>query len=82
MKIIEEIEKSRLTDENMAAITGGFSSDFTVVGPEQCNENDKYNKCHEYEIRPCLKLLTCSSFFWNCTGKDDYSSCSHLVSTI
>ncbi len=73
MKIIEEIEKSRLTDENMAAIVGGVS-----IG-ENCSEKVKFTSCSSrFEICECATKISCTvSYYYSCTGpgKNDKNSC-------
>ena len=66
MKIIEEIEKSRLTDENMAAITGGVKG-----GPEDCVKVE-YRSCdHVYKTQECMiHRLDCDSYMY--CGPDWY----------
>ena len=60
MKIIEEIEKGRLTDENMTAIIGGLES-----GPENCIKVEYRSCTHIYRVQECMiHLLECDSYMY------------------
>lgn len=70
MKIINEIEKSRLNE-----ITGGVD-----VG-ENCSVTVPYRSCaslggNSFEVTECLLKLSCPSNYHVCSGSDNYSSCT------
>ena len=63
MKIIKEIEKNRLTEENLNELKGG-------VG-ENCSAEAIYKICDSgYSFEPCLMKLSCGSQYIYCTGPD------------
>jgi hypothetical protein len=75
MKIINEIEKSRLNE-----ITGGVD-----VG-ENCSVTVPYRSCaslgnNSFEVSECLLKLSCPSNYHVCTGTENYTSCSTPTST-
>lgn len=75
MKIINEIEKSRLNE-----ITGGVD-----VG-ENCSVTVPYRSCASlgnlmYEVSECLLKLSCPSNYHVCSGSDNYSSCTTPTGT-
>ncbi len=70
MKIIEEIEKSRLTDENMASITGGMSA-----WPERCANKEVYQECFEkYYTQECMVHRLDCGVYWYCNQKSYWES--------
>ena len=78
MKIIKEIEKSRLTENGLKGIKGGAGNN-----PGNCTEELKYRTCASandltYEIRPCALKLTCPASYVVCGAGDDYFICSSL----
>ncbi len=62
MKIIEEIEKSRLTEDGMTNIIGGEGN--------TCNSpNNPYLSCGEkYKFDSCKLWITCNSEYYLCVG--------------
>lgn len=75
MKIIKEIEKSRLSESNMNAINGGIQ-----VG-ENCSENVIYRSCasldgKNFEVTDCYNKLSCPASYFACSGPDSYRTCS------
>lgn len=63
MKIIKEIEKSRLTEESLNELKGG-------VG-ENCSSEAIYNYCgKKYSFDPCAMYLACGSQYYYCTGTE------------
>lgn len=63
MKIIKEIEKSRLTEDTLNELKGG-------VG-ENCSPANVYESCganHSYV--PCAMKLSCESLYYYCTGPE------------
>ena len=78
MKIIDEIEKSRLSDNEMNAVTGGLAYTLTIA--ENCSETQKYSYCSmKFEITECYTKLSCpSTYYWACTGPSvsQYQECS------
>ena len=63
MKIIKEIEKSRLTENGMKGIKGG-------VG-ENCSAGAVYESCRaKYSYAPCAMKLSCESQYYFCTGPE------------
>lgn len=75
MKIINEIEKSRLNE-----ITGGVN-----VG-ENCSVNVTYRSCDSignigFRVSECLTKLSCPSNYHVCSGSDNYTSCSTPTNT-
>ena len=63
MKIIKEIEKSRLTENGMKGIKGG-------VG-ENCSAEAIYEACgRNYSYVPCAMKLSCGSQYFYCTGPE------------
>lgn len=68
MKIIKEIEKSRLSKSSMGIIIGGESS----VPGENCSQENVYLTCknegiHKY-FNECFNKFNCPSNYFNCTG--------------
>ena len=70
MKIIDEIEKSRLSDNEMNAVTGGLS--FTLTVCDGCSEKQKYNYCSSrFEICECNTKISCpATYLYACTGTE------------
>lgn len=78
MKIIKEIEKSRLTENGLKEIKGGAGNN-----PGNCTEELKYRTCGSandltYEIRPCALKLTCPASYVVCGAGDDYFICPSM----
>ena len=70
MKIINEIEKSRLNE-----ITGGVD-----VG-ENCSVTVTYRSCaslgnNNFEVTECLVKLSCPSSYYFCDGPSNFGSCT------
>lgn len=75
MKIIKEIEKSRLTVNRMSRITGGTGNE-----PESCTDEILHRTCGSvggilYEVIPCVAKVICPSSYLLC-GTSNKSSCS------
>ena len=65
MKIIKEIEKSRLTENGMKRIKGG------VGNGENCSSEAIYEACgRNYSYVPCAMKLSCDSQYFYCTGPE------------
>lgn len=65
MKIIKEIEKSRLTEDGMYGIKGG------VGNGENCSSEAIYEACgRKYSYAPCAMKLSCDSQYFYCTGPE------------
>lgn len=63
MKIIKEIEKSRLTEESLNELKGG-------VG-ENCSSEAIYEICDsKYSFASCNMKLSCPSQYVHCTGPE------------
>ncbi|MBR0054524.1 MAG: hypothetical protein IJP65_04380 [Bacteroidales bacterium] len=61
MKIIKEIEKSRLTEDTLNELKGG-------VG-ENCSSGSIYQACgSKYSYAPCAMKLSCGGQYYYCTG--------------
>ena len=77
MKIIQEIEKGRLTENEMNSVTGGLS--YTLSIGENCNEKQKYSFCTmNFEITECNTKLSCpAKYYYACTGSNvnQYQQC-------
>ena len=76
MKIIEEIEKSRLNEKEMNAITGGLS----VTIAEECSKKVPYSSCSSrFKITECYAFVQCPDrYIYACTSPNtkDYHDCS------
>ena len=75
MKIIKEIEKSRLTEDGMNGIKGGIS-----VG-ENCSADVLYRSCASsngqlFQVSVCPMKLSCPSQYACCSGPKQYDSCN------
>lgn len=67
MKIIQEIEKSRLSEENMNELVGGL-----LTPGDMCSEKVKFSSCSmKHEIVECFSKETCSFYYYDCTGPDN-----------
>ena len=74
MKIIKEIEKSRLTEDGMNDIKGGVS-----VG-QNCTAEIAYQTCGaKFVVKPCAVNISCGSVYHFCTGPEDSQklNCPH-----
>lgn len=61
MKIIKEIEKSRLTEESLNELKGGIG--------ENCSAEAIFENCgKKYSFSPCAMYLACGSQYYYCTG--------------
>lgn len=70
MKILNEIEKSRLSKNLMSIIIGGESP----VPGENCSQENVYQTClnvgiHNY-INECFTKFNCPSSYFYCTGPE------------
>ena len=64
MKIIKEIEKSRLTEDALNELKGG-------VG-ENCSAEDIYEKCgRKFSFASCAMYLACENAYFYCIGPED-----------
>lgn len=78
MKIIKEIEKSRLTEDGMYGIKGGTGNG------ENCTDELLHRTCGSvgqilYEANPCILKITCPSSYVVC-GTTSKNSCSENYS--
>ena len=78
MKIIKEIEKSRLTENGMQVITGGATNP-----GDQCSEEVTYRSCGSignihFNVVPCAVKLSCPTAYYTCSGpgSDQLLSCT------
>lgn len=70
MKILKEIESSRLSNDNMHVVLGGLTNP-----GDQCSEEVTYRSCgtlggNNFEVTSCLAKLSCPTAYFTCSGPE------------
>ncbi len=79
MKIIKEIEKSRLNDEKSRSIVGGAGNN-----PGECTDEILHRTCGSvgeilYDISPCAVKITCPSAYLVCGSTEKFTCDSNYT---